>query len=200
MVAGFVWTGVISNYITPAMYFGTPFVGNTGYIGNPNPTNTYLEGKSHTYAECITHESYISFGLGESIEDTDIREYKAIAKACAEEFYGSYFEGKGYTTREEFLMMLFTMFGEKNVGFHGNFTADGSYVENTSDTFITGYANISASAWYASYLKLARYMGLVDTTETKWQVGKLVSDREAIDMLSSYVAARMNFQGQSLEA
>lgn len=112
MLAGFMWIGEIANFITPAMYIGTPFADSREYNGASNPSATDISDDPTTYTECIQHQSYLSFGLGERVSDSDVEELKLIAKSCAEEFYGVYFSGKEYTTREEFLMMMFTMFGE----------------------------------------------------------------------------------------
>lgn len=114
MLAGFVWTGTIAQYITPAMLDGTSLsnVSLDTYLGGTNPFAKYLIGKSTSYESCLRNESFISYGLGQRIEPTDIKELKVIAKICAQEFHGKYFNGKSYTTREEFLMMLFTMFEE----------------------------------------------------------------------------------------
>ena len=64
MLAGFEWTGPIANYITPAMYEGTPLSnGNTaiGYFGSINPMAENFIKKSETYAECLRNETFISF-------------------------------------------------------------------------------------------------------------------------------------------
>ena len=64
MLAGFEWTGPIANYITPAMYEGTPLSnGNTaiGYFGSKNPMAENFIKKSETYAECLRNETFISF-------------------------------------------------------------------------------------------------------------------------------------------
>ena len=198
MLAGFMWTGPIANYITPNMYIGTPFGNGAGYLGSTNPFAQFLIGESTNYEECLRNESFISFGLGQRIESTDIKELKAIAKICAKEFYGSYFEGKSYTTREEFLMMLFTMFEEEQVGFQGHFE-NGNYVKSRNDGSITGYSNVDSHSWYASYLKLARYLTMVDPDETTWQTGKSITDTEAVEMLALYTAYRMNFEGDSMD-
>ena len=71
--------------------------------------------------------SYLSYGLGDRVKENDIEEFKAIAKVCSQTFYGSYFNKKAYTTREEFLMMMFTLFDE-NITFDGEFTDDGEYI------------------------------------------------------------------------
>lgn len=198
MLAGFMWTGPIANYITPNMYIGTPFGNGAGYLGSTNPFAQYLIGESTSYEECLRNESFISFGLGQSIENSDVRELKAIAKICAKEFYGSYFEGKSYTTREEFLMMLFTMFEEDQVGFQWHFE-NGNYIKSNKDGSITGYSNVDSHIWYASYLKLARYLTMVDPDERTWQAGKSITDTEAVEMLALYTAYRMNFEGDSMD-
>jgi len=65
------------------------------------------------YSECVRAETDASFGTeGEMLEATVEDELRDIAKYCATEFHGSYFEGKGYTTREEMLLLIFTMFDE----------------------------------------------------------------------------------------
>lgn len=198
MLAGFMWTGPIANYITPNMYIGTPFGNGAGYIGSTNPLAEYLIGESTNYEECLRNESFISFGLGQRIENSDVKELKAIAKICAKEFYGSYFEGKSYTTREEFLMMLFTMFEESQVGFQWHFE-NGNYIKSQNDGSITGYSNVDSQSWYASYLKLARYLTMVDPDERTWQAGKSITDTEAVEMLALYTAYRMNFEWDSMD-
>lgn len=112
MLAGFMWIGEIANFITPAMYIGTPFADSREYNGASNPFAADISDDPTNYTECVQHQAYLSFGLGERVSDSDMEELKLIAKSCASEFYGSYFSGKEYTTREEFLMMMFTMFSE----------------------------------------------------------------------------------------
>ncbi len=199
MLAGFVWTWEIANFITPAMYIGTPFSNNQIYIGENNPFASFLTGNPTNYAECLSHEAYLSFGLGDLVEDTDITELKAIAKACAKEYYGSYFSGKSYTTREEFLMMMFTLFEEDQVGFQWEFTDDGDYIPSSNDGSVTSYSYVDSKAWYASYLKLADNLVILPLDETTWKIGKEITDTEAIDLLSLYVAYRMSFDGESFD-
>ncbi len=112
MLSGFQWGDEIAQYITPRMYIGTPFADSQQYIGQSNPLGAFLVKDATTYRECLQNESYLSYGLGERLEKTDILELKAIAKTCAQQFYGTYFDAKTYTTREEYIMMLMTMFGE----------------------------------------------------------------------------------------
>ena len=94
------------------MYIGTPFADNKQYISESDSLSSFLTEDATTYSECLQNESYLSYGLGERLEKTDILELKVIAKTCAQQFYGTYFDGKPYTTREEYIMMLMTMFGE----------------------------------------------------------------------------------------
>lgn len=114
MLQGFMWTGSILSFISPQMYVGTPFSGgvNAAYIGGTNPHITDLTKEATSYEECIKSNLFRSFGLGERFKTSDIEELKIIAKYCAQDFYGKYFYGKSYTTREEFLMMLYTAFEE----------------------------------------------------------------------------------------
>jgi hypothetical protein len=201
MLAGFQWTGPISQFITPQMYIGTPFaINNQLSEQNLEPKNSYTDipmSDPTTYAECVQNESYLSFGLGERIENSDILELKAIAKVCAQKFYGPYFNGKTHTTREEYLMMLFTMFGE-DVTFDGQFTSDGKYIENGAG-FESHFTNVSAKSWYTPYLGRAYELGLIASNETTWAIAQKISDAEAIDILAIYTAYRMNFMGEVLE-
>ncbi len=193
MLAGFMWSGPISQYITPAMYIGTPFEHGGTSMGGSNPFSSFLTQAPTTYAECLSHEAYLSYGLGDLVESTDIKEFKSIAKACAKEYYGSYFNGKSYTTREEFLMMLFTIF-EEPVTAEGRLNANGWYIPNEKGIY-THFTNVSPISWYAPYLVLAQDLGLLPPREVSWQTAREISDREAIKMLSSYTAYRMNFDG-----
>lgn len=102
----------MAQFITPQMYVGTPFADSREYIGESDALSAFLVKDATNYSECLQNESYLSYGLGERIEKTDIREFKAIAKTCAQQFYGTYFDGTLHTTREEYIMMLMTMFGE----------------------------------------------------------------------------------------
>lgn len=176
------------------MYDGTPFA-SKDIIGTPSMTDFLVE-EATNYSECLTNELYLSFGLGERIESSDIWELKAIAKSCAQQFYGTYFDGKSYTTREEYLMMLLTVFGE-DVSFEWDFTDDGRYV-STGTGVESGFANVALTAWYSPYLAYADEIGILSTDEVKWSVAKMISDREAIDMLSLYTAYRMGYTGTDM--
>jgi hypothetical protein len=196
MLAGYTWTGVVSNYITPVMYEGTVFGSDTSYLGQSSPFAAYLMGEPTTYAECLSSEAYLSYGLGERIEATDIRELRSIAKACAKKFYGKYFDGKSYTTREEYLMMLLTMFGEK-VSVPGVFSESGKYQAGASSTD-TGFSNVDKKAWFAPYLLFARDNGVISGEYDEWAVARPITDREAIEMLGNYTAYRMSYTGSDL--
>lgn len=106
------WNGPIAEFITPTMYIGTPFGDNQEYRGKNNPYAPLFLGDPSSYSECITRKSYLSFGLGKRIESSDIAEFNSIAKICADTFYRDYFPESSTTTREEFLIMMFTLFGE----------------------------------------------------------------------------------------
>jgi hypothetical protein len=195
-LAGFTWIGEVSNYLTPAVYEGTPFGSDTGYLGQANSFASYLSGDPTTYAECLSSEAYLSYGLGERIEATDIRELRSIAKACAKKFYGKYFDGKPYTTREEYLMMLTTMF-EEDISIPGVFSEDGRYLAGASSTD-TGFDNVDKKAWFAPYLSFARENGVISPELTEWQVARPITDREAIEMLANYTGYRMGYTGSDL--
>ena len=195
ILSGFQWGGEIANYITPNMYIGTPFATSQQYIGQSNPLGEFLVEDATTYSECLENESYLSYGLGERLEKTDILELKAIAKTCAQQFYGTYFDGKTYTTREEYIMMLMTMFGE-DVSVDGEFTDDGRFVP-AGPGVESGFENVRANAWYSPYLAYADEIGILSTDEVKWQVARAITDQEAIDMLALYTAYRMGYSGET---
>ena len=178
MIQGFVWTGSIANYISPAMYIGTPIQTNStslGYSEEMGPTNYY---------ECIRMETEVSFGIdGELIEDTVEDELRNIAKYCAIEYLGSYFEGKEYTTREEMLMMFFTLFGE-NLGMPGHFEGN-KFIPNGGEVE-TPYSNISSHAWYGEYISLAYDYFMIEDEDT-WEIAKEVTDKDIELMLSMYL-------------
>jgi hypothetical protein len=199
MISGFMWGGEIANFITPAMYVGTPFEKNSTYLGGNNPYSADLTADPTNYDECVQHEAYLSFGLGDLVEDTDIKELKAIAKACAKEHYGTYFEWKKATTREEFLMMLFSMFEEEDVAIQGSFSEAGKFIVNRDESTEIAYTNVNSTDWYASYLKLAGYLNMVDPESETWEIGKIITDDEAVAMISAYTAYRMNFEWETMD-
>ncbi len=114
MLSGFTWSGEIANFINPWMYIGTPIRDTTQIQEQTKSfsesTPAFVFGNSTTYKDCIINESYSFYGPHKRIKDNNIKALKTMAKTCARKFYGSYFEGKPFTTREEYLMMLLTMF------------------------------------------------------------------------------------------
>lgn len=190
MLAGFMWIGDIANFITPAMFVGTPFADSRNYMWAGNPSASDISNDPTTYNECIQHQAYLSFGLGERVKDTDIEELKIIAKSCAQEFYGPYFEWKSYTTREEFLMMMFAMF-EEPVNLEWEFTQDGKFVPNSDAT---------ADTWYTPFVTLAQDLALFPSENwDTWKVAQEVTNTEIIEAVSLYTAYRMEFQGDTLD-
>ena len=177
MLQGFMWTGATANFITPAMYIGTPLetrMGPNGYNPVLGPTN---------YTECVRSETDASFWQsGSLIEKTAEAELMNIAKYCATEYYGTYFEGKKYTTREEMLMLLFTMFDE-GVTLPGYFD-DSRFVFEGKET-ISPYKNISPKAWFGAYLATAHKRGMVPSY-TEWTVAKQVTESEVQEMIRAY--------------
>lgn len=190
MIAGFMWIGEIANFITPAMYIWTPFWDNRSYQWSGNPFSSDISKEPTTYTECIKNQAFLSFWLGERINDSDIWELKEIAKACAQEFYGSYFDSVKYTTREEFLMMMFTLFDE-SVDLEGKFTKNGKFIPNS---------RISSVEWYDPYLSLAKTLALLPQENfDSWIVSREITDADIIGLISSYTAYRMDFHGNILD-
>ncbi len=180
MLQGFVWGGETANFITPAMYIGTPLetsANSLGYTADMGATN---------YSECVRSETDASFGVdGTLIETTTEDELRNMAKYCATEFLGSYFSGKDYTTREEMLMFLFTMF-EEGIRMPGYFEDD-VFVWDGEKTMTT-YSNVSSRAWFAPYLAVARDLDMIPDYET-WTVAAKVSDSEISQMFDGYLNA-----------
>lgn len=190
LLAGFMWVGEVANFITPAMYIGTPFADSRSYMWAGNPSSSDISDDPTTYTECIQHQSYLSFGLGERIKDSDIEELKIIAKSCAQEFYGSYFEGKEYTTREEFLMMMFAMF-EEPVSLQWEFTEEGKFVPNSDAT---------SDIWYTPFVSLAQDLALFPSENTEaWKSAQEITNTEIIQAVSLYTAHRMEYTGDTLD-
>ncbi len=92
-------------------------------------------------------------------------------------------------------MMMFTLVEEDQVGFQGHFDEHGKYIKSENDGSITGYSNVNPKEWYSSYLKLADNLAILPIDETTWKIGKAISDKEAFDFLSLYIAYRMNVDG-----
>ena len=127
MLLGYQWASPISMYITPDMYAGTNLTPPNTYVPlsiyNPstfytpptvyNPPTVNTNTRNDAYYACVESEFTQSFGsANDPVFSDDVTEMKAIAKHCVQDAYGEYFYGKGYTTREEFLLMISTLFGE----------------------------------------------------------------------------------------
>lgn len=54
-------------------------------------------------------------------------------------------------------------------------------------------------AWYTPYVKSASSLGIVDTTNGAWEVGKTISSSEAVTLIAGFVADRMKYTGTELE-
>lgn len=190
MLQGFTWTGEIANFITPAMYVGTPLQTNmsdAGYDTSIGATN---------YSECVRSETDASFGVdGALIEATTEDELRNMAKYCATEFLGSYFTGKDYTTREEMLMFIFTMFDE-GIELPGYFDETG-FVFDGEETE-TSYTNVSSQAWFAPYLSLAYNLIMVEDEET-WTIAREVTDEDIQTMFDMYLTDEDNIRTDTVE-
>lgn len=168
----------MGKYVTPAMYIGTPLATNQSPLGYDT------EMGATNYFECVRIETDASFGEnGALIEETAEAELKNIAKYCATEFYGSYFEGKSYTTREEVLMLLFTMFDE-DVALPGYFDGT-SFVFDGEETDVP-FENVSSRAWYAPYVSRA-YAYLMTEDESTWKIAAEITDEDISMMLDMYM-------------
>ncbi len=177
MLDGFTWTGVVAEYITPHMWTGISDILSidNGAIYPLEPTN---------YTECVQFEMNASFGSdGSMIESTPTAELKNLAKYCATEFYGDYFSGKKYTTREEMTMFLLTALGE-NVSLEGEFV-DGAFVTNGTETE-TPFNNVVKTAWYAPFLARGTEVDLLASTPPRWNTAREVSDTDIMSMLQGY--------------
>lgn len=160
------------------MYIGTPVKTNMNSIWY----NIYIGATN--YSECVRAETDASFGIeGEMLEATIEDELRNIAKYCATEFYGSYFEGKAYTTREEILLFIFTMFDEPV--YMPWYFEEKSFVF-TGDATDTAYSNVSREAWYAPYLSLAYDLIMVEDEGT-WEVAQEVTDEDIQMMFEMYL-------------
>lgn len=190
MIQGFAWSGEIANFITPAMYIGTPLQTNmsdAGYDTSIGATN---------YSECVRMETDTSFGVdGELIEETVEDELRSIAKHCARSYLGSYFDGREYTTREEMLMLIFTMF-DTDIYLPGYFD-ETEFVFDGEETEVA-YTNVSSRAWFAPYLSLAYDLMMVED-EGRWTVAHEVTDEDLVMMFDMYLTDEDGVVGESVE-
>jgi len=177
MLDGFTWTGVVAEYITPHMWTG---ISDIFSIGN----GAIYPLELTNYTECVQSEMSASFGSGGSmIESTATEELKNLAKYCATEFYGEYFHGKDYTTREEMTMFLLTALGE-SVSLEGEFV-DGAFVTNGTETE-TPFNNVVKTAWYAPFLARGTEVDLLASTPPRWNTAREVTDTDIVSMLQGY--------------
>lgn len=159
---GFTWTGATAYYMD---FLKTPQF----QIADMSP-----------YQKCVERETNAVFGSGNT---TDVyTTLKKLAKSCAVEGYGNYFEGKSYTTREEMLMFLFTMFGE-DITLPGKFVSTGWLPDGTR-TLATG-STLSPTAWYTPYVVRADEYGMIDGIET-WRTAKKITDDDIYMMIGMY--------------
>ncbi len=129
-----------------------------------------------------------SFGSGGSmIESTPTAELKNLAKYCATEFYGEYFSGKKYTTREEMTMFLLTALGE-TVDLEGEFV-DRAFVTNGTETE-TPFNNVVKTAWYAPFLARGTEVGLLASTPPRWNTAREVTDEDIVSMFQGYFGSK----------
>lgn len=160
---GFTWTGAAANYASGGLL---------------PTTNTGSNSLFHT---CLVDEEKKVFRT-ENTGDIDVVTALAkLAKHCAVSHYGNYFQGKKYTTREEYLMTLFSLFDE-NVDLNGYFTKYGKYIPYSGYYTFTGFGNVSPTAWFAPVLVKAKEWGLIERAYI-WKVAKPLTRIEAMEML-----------------
>lgn len=177
MLDGFTWIGKVAEYITPRMWGGIANNStiDAGAIYSVEPTN---------YTECVQSEMDASFGEnGSMIESTPTAELKNLAKYCATEFYGDYFSGKKYTTREEMTMFLLTALGEY-VSLEGEFVGS-AFVTNGTGT-VTPFNNVVKTAWYAPFLARGTEVNLLSSNPPRWNTAREVTDENIVEMLQGY--------------
>ncbi len=181
--AGFVWTGIVAQFLYQQPYENFP--------------ETPYENDAYSYEECVKFEVQSSFWNNPSPLSSDVfDELKWIAKYCAQEFYGPYFEGKTYTTREEMLMMFFTLFDEW-LELMGEFDEMGKYHADPRYFTFSGYKNVSPTAWYAPYIKHARLLDMLGDSNV-WNVAQEVSNADIFTYFEMYSVYRMEYTWNEL--
>ena len=177
MLDGFTWTGIVADYITPHMWGGI-----SGILGIENGAIYPIEPMN--YPECVQSEMDASFGEnGSMIESTATAELKNLAKYCATEFYGDYFSGKDYTTREEMTMFLLTALGE-DVSLEGEFSGS-AFVTNDTE-IVTPFNNVVKTAWYAPFLARATEVNLLSSNPPRWKIAQEATNEDIVGMLQGY--------------
>ena len=172
---GFTWTGSVA-----------AFLWNNGTYTQPTPI---FDTHAENYDECVEKEVGYNFRGTQNANVFDT--LRGIAKHCAQEFYGPYFDGKKYTTREEMLLAIFALF-EEWVSLPGEFDDSGNFHGDGFSFAFSWYKNISPTAWYAPYLKRAKSIGML-ADETSWQSAKEISDDEIMTYLEMYGVYRMEY-------
>lgn len=174
---GFTWTGSIA-----------AFLWNNGTY---TPSTPVVDTEAASYNECIVKEVSYNFRGAQTRNISVFDTLRGIAKHCAQEFYGPYFDGKKYTTREEMIMALFALF-EEWVSLPGEFDDSGNFHPDGFSFAFSGYKNVSPTSWYAPYLKRAKSLGMLGE-ENSWQTAKEVTDDEISTYLEMYGVYRMEY-------
>ncbi len=171
-----------SSYILPtqnhwvALHMG---IANMGYTWK-EPINQYLIGFESDTISTSDRATYISQNVKYELclqemlaEETfesekDMSALKMTAKKCAKQAYGTYFNGKLYTTREEVLLLLNTYFDTK-IHLTGIFNR----------TNFIALANKNQK-WYTPFIEK------VKSDDQEWKVAKEVSDEETFVFFNMY--------------
>lgn len=135
---GFTWTGIVAPYTNSGISQTNTTPLNGGLIRN-----------------CLEDEEQKVFRIDSSVDEDIVTGLAKLAKHCAVTHYGNYFQGKKYTTREEYLMTLFSLFNE-DVDLNGYFTKYGKYVPYQGYYTFSGFGNVSPTAWFAPVLVKAK--------------------------------------------
>lgn len=160
---GFTWIGDVANY-------------TNGILTN-NP-NSATGGLIHN---CLADEETKVFRTDTDTENDVVTALAKLAKHCAVSQYGTYFNGKKYTTREEYLMTLLSLFNE-GADMNGYFTKYGKYVAYPGLYTWTGFGNVDPTAWFAPVLVKAKELGLIEK-DYQWKIAKPLTRIEAMEML-----------------
>ncbi len=154
-------------------------VANMGFVWKDPIINQYLGFTSGTVS-ALDRETYIDQNVKyelclqeilaeETLEnEKDMSTLKMTAKKCAKQAYGTYFNGKSYTTREEVLLLLNVYFDTK-VYLTGIFT----------ETSFVALKNKNQK-WYTPFIEK------VKSDNQEWKVAKEISDEEAFAFFNMY--------------
>lgn len=181
MLLGYAWTGDTEKFITPDMYVGTKL--------RPLPTKIDPKEKADIYHKCV--HSNLGKSFHESLASSNISGapiIKNIAKVCAQNAYGTYFHGKKYTTREEYLLLASTVFGS-GYQIPGTFTSRTEY-SHSGLISLSGYHNVSPRAWFSPLLKEGTELGMIQAGN-QWSIAKEVTEQDIYSSLK-YIAQKHN--------